>query len=164
MEPDRSWGSEEIMTDEKAKSLASILGGDVVSAMPPSRSPGVRLALADGRVALLDELAGATYKSAAAVDAFATDGDDRAHVDALAEWPLWGVNEKWATGLAALIGGEAHQSGGNIWVVLFERYDGRFIVVGDDGAELYDSADHYESYYDGNWPEPGFAYWTETTV
>lgn len=152
------------MTDEKARSLASVLGGEFVTAMPQSGSPGVRLSLVDGRVVLLDELVGATYRYAAAVDAYAADGDDRANVDAAAEWPIWGVNEEWATGLAALIGGEAHQSGGNIWVVLFERPDGRFIVVGDDGAEFYDSADHYESYYDGNWPEPGFAYWTETTV
>ena len=148
------------MTNEKARSLASVLGGQVIAAMPQSRSPGVRLTLADGRVTLLDELGGAIYRSAAAVDAYAADGNDDAHVDAVAEWSLWGVNEEWATRLADLIGGEAHQSGGNIWVVLFQRLDGRFIVVGDDGAEFYESADHYEKYYDGDWPEPGFAYWT----
>lgn len=148
------------MTDEKVRSLAAALGGEVVRAMPQSRSPGVRLTLTDGRVALLDELGGATYKSAASVEAYAIDGDDRAHVDGVAEWPLWGVNEEWATRLAGLIGGEAHQSGGNIWVVLFQRPDGGFIVVGDDGAEVYESAEHYEKYYDGNWSEPGFAYWT----
>jgi hypothetical protein len=150
------------MTDEKARSLASVLGGEVVSAMPQSRSPGVRLTLADGRVALLDELGGATYRSAEAVDAYAADGDDDAHVEAVAEWSLWGVNEEWATRLARLIGGEAHQSGGNIWVVLFQRRDGRFVVVGDDGAELYESADHYEKYYNGDWLEPGYVYWTGT--
>jgi hypothetical protein len=152
------------MTGEKARSLASVLGGEVVAAMPQSRSPGVRLELSDGRVALLDELGGATYRSAAAVDAYAADGDHGSHVDVVTEWPLWGVNEEWATGLASLIGGNAHQSGGNIWVVLFQRRDGRFIVVGDDGAELYDSADHYETYYNGNWPEPGFSYWTGSTT
>lgn len=152
------------MTGEKARSLASVLGGDVVAAMPQSRSPGVRLALADGRVALLDELGGATYRNAAAVDAYAADGDDRAHVDGAAEWSLWGVNEEWATHLAGLIGGEAHQSGGNIWVVLFERSDGRFVVIGDDGAELYDSTVHFEKYYDEDWPEPGYVYWTGTAA
>jgi hypothetical protein len=151
------------MTGEKAKSLSLVLGGEAIAAMPQSRTPGVRVALADGRVALLDELGGATYRNAAAVDAYAADGDDRAHVAAVAEWSLWGVNEEWATGLATLIGGEAHQSGGNIWVVLFERLDGRFIVVGDDGAEIYESAEHYEQYYDKEWPEPEFAYWIETT-
>src|SRR5262245_5893989 len=107
------------MTNEKATSLASVLGGEVVAAMPQSRSPGVRLALADGRVALLDELGGATYRSAAAVDAYATDGDDRAHVEVAAEWSGWGLREEWATQLASLIRGEAYQSRGNIWVVLF---------------------------------------------
>src|SRR4051812_29008971 len=107
------------MTDEKARSLSSVLGGEVVGAMPQSRSPGVRLTLADGGVALLDDLGGATYRSAAAVEAYAADGDDRAHVASVAEWSGWGLNEEWATHLARLIGGEAHQSGGNIWVVLF---------------------------------------------
>ena len=148
------------MTSEKAVSLAAVLGGDVVKAMPQSRSPGVRVTLADGRIALLDELGGATYKNAAAVAAYAADGDDASHVNEIAEWTTWGVNEEWATRLAMLIGGEAYQSGGNIWVVLFKRPDGRFVVIGDDGAELYDSTDHFERYYDKDWPEPGYVYWT----
>jgi hypothetical protein len=152
------------MTNEKAESLASVLGGKVVKAMPQSRSPGVRLALTNGRVALLDDLGGATYRSAAAVDAYATDGDDDAHVEDIAEWSAWGVTEEWATQLARLIGGEAYQSGGNIWVVLYERPDGCFVVVGDDGAELYESADHYDKYYDGDWPEPGYIYWAGSTT
>ena len=49
----------------------------------------------------------------------------------------WGVTEEWARSLAMLLGGEAYQSGGNIWVVLFKRPDGRFVVIGDDGADLY---------------------------
>jgi hypothetical protein len=149
------------MTNEKARLLTSVLGGEVVAAMPQSRSPGVRLALADGRVALLDELGGATYRSAAAVDAYAADGDDRAHVVASAEWPAWGVNEEWATQLSSLIGAEAHQSGGNIWVVLFERPDGRLVVIGDDGADIYQSADHYERYYEAGQPEPDYVYWSD---
>jgi hypothetical protein len=153
-----------IMTNAKASSLASILGGEVFGTMPQSRSPGVRLALADGRVALLDELGGATYRTAAAVDAYATDGDDRAHVEVVAEWSGWGITEEWATQLARLIGGEAYQSGGNIWVVLFERSDGCFVVVGDDGADLYESADHYERYYDEDWPEPEHVFWAGTAA
>jgi hypothetical protein len=152
------------MTDEKARTLATVLGGEVVRAMPQSRSPGVRLELSDGRVALLDELGGATYRSAAAVDAYAADGNDDTHVDEVGEWSGWGVNEEWATRLACLIGGEAHQSGGNIWVVLFERADGRFIVIGDDGADLYESAEHYEQYYEGDWPEPNFVYWEDSAT
>lgn len=150
------------MTSEKAESLAAVLGGEVVKAMPQSRSPGVRLTLADGRLALLDELGGATYKSAADLDAYGADGDDGAHVDEIAEWAAWGVNEDWATRLAMLIDGEAYQSGGNIWVVLFKRPDGCLVVVGDDGAELYESTDHFESYYDGEWPEPRYVYWVGT--
>jgi hypothetical protein len=153
-----------IMTNEKAKMLASVLGGEVVAAMPQSRSPGVRLTLADGRVALLDELGGATYRGAASVAAYAVGGDDDAHVEAVAEWPHWGVTEEWTQPLANLLGGEAYQSGGNIWVVLFERPDGRFVVIGDDGADIYQSADLYERYYEAGQPGPEFVYWTASAA
>jgi hypothetical protein len=152
------------MTNEKAISLASCLGGEVVKVMPQSRSPGVRLALASGRVALLDELGGATFKSADAVDAYGTDGNDVEHVDTVAEWSGWGVTEAWATRLARLIGGEAYQSGGNIWVVLFERSDGHLVVVGDDGAEIYESNEQFERYYDEDGPEPEYVNWTVATT
>jgi len=69
-----------------------------------------------------------------------------------------------ARALAGLIGGEAYQSGGNIWVILYPRKDGKFIVVGLDGADIYDSAAHYERYYDGDWPEPEFVYWVDSAT
>src|SRR5262245_22611188 len=144
------------MTTEKAEVLATILGGEVERLMPESRSPGVRLTLPDGQVALIDEHGGETFRSAADRNAYAQDGDERAHIAESAEWTDWGPSELWASGLARLIGGEAYQSGGNIWVVLYPRPDGRFIVVGDDGAEIYESAEHYERYYDGDRPEPEF--------
>jgi hypothetical protein len=105
------------------------------------------------------ELSGATYRNDAAADAYATDGDDRAHVAAVAEWSEWGVNEEWARSLARLIGGDPYQSGGNIWVVLFRRPDGRFVVIGEDGVDIYESADHYDRYYEAGQPEPDCVTW-----
>ena len=110
---------------------------------------------------MIDTHGGETFKSAADMDAYFVDGDHLEHIVTSVEWTDWGLTESWATGLAKLIGGEAHQSGGNIWVVLFPRADGKFIVVGLDGADIYESADHYEGYYNGDWPEPGFLYWED---
>jgi hypothetical protein len=151
---------EDNMTSSKAMVLASVLGGEVEATMPQSRMPGVRLSLPDGRVCMIDERGGATYRSDADLEAYSIDGDDRTHVAIAAEWPRWGLSEEWARPLASLIGGEAYQSGGNIWVVLFDRPDGRYVVVGDDGAELYESAAHYERYYERTSPEPAYVYWT----
>jgi hypothetical protein len=46
-------------------------------------------------------------------------------------------------------------------VALFQRSDGRFVVVGDDGADIYESADHYERYYEAGQPEADYVYWTD---
>jgi hypothetical protein len=149
------------MTERKARELASALGGEVERIMPQSRMPGVRLKLADGRVSMIDEHGGETFKSDADMSAYTIDGDHRAHVVESAEWMNWGVSEPWATKLACLIGGEAYQSGGNIWIVHYARPDGRFVVVGDDGADIYQSEEHYEGYYDKSWPEPEYAVWND---
>ncbi len=82
-------------------------------------------------------------------------------IAASAEGMQRGVSEMWASKLAALIGGEAYQTGVNIWLVLFRRPDGRFIVTENDGAEPYRSAEHFERYYDKDWPEPECFYWSE---
>jgi hypothetical protein len=149
------------MTEKKAKVLASALCGQVERIMPQSRMPGVRLVLPDGRLAMIDDHGGETLWSEDDLVAYGADGDDRSHITASAEWPSWGLSETWARNLASLIGGEAHQSGGNIWVVLLQRADGRFPVVGDDGVDLYQSAEHYQRYYESDWPEPEYAVWSD---
>jgi hypothetical protein len=148
------------MTEQAAKTLAAVIGGDAVFPMPGSRTWGVLATCPDGRFVALEDGAGWAYRNRAAYDAWQASGDDSGLV-ASEEWPHWGTEEGWARSLSRLLGGEAHQSGGNIWVVLFSRGDGRFVVVGDDGAELYQSTDHYERYYDQSWPEPDYVYWTD---
>jgi hypothetical protein len=148
------------MTERTARALADMLIGQATWPMPCTRAWGVSLDRLDGRFVVLEDHAGWVYRDRAAYDAYHRDGDPDAIVDS-AEWGEWGVRESWAAPLARLIGGEAHQSGGNIWVVLYRRPDGRFIVLGDDGAEIYESAEHYERYYDGDRPEPGFVYWSD---
>ena len=53
------------MTEKAAVSLATALGCEVERTMPQSRMAGVRLMLADGRVAMIDTHGGETFKSAA---------------------------------------------------------------------------------------------------
>jgi hypothetical protein len=142
------------MKTAKATALASALGGEVVAAMPQSRLPGVSITKPDGQYLLFDEDAGAIYRDEAAC----WPGDGAGVLDAW-EWGDWGVTEDWATGLAALIGGEAWQSGGNIWVVLYQCPDGRFVVIGVDGADIYQSKDRFERYYEGGEPEPERVSW-----
>jgi hypothetical protein len=150
------------MTELKARTLAAALGGEVVNTMPQSRMPGVALTRSDGKYALIEEDAGAVYfDEHACWVGYHTLGDDARGVVDAEEWGDWGVTESWATGLAALVGAEAHQSGGNIWVVLFQRPDGRFAVIGDTGCEVYQSRNHYERYYEGQQEEPERVYWDQ---
>jgi hypothetical protein len=146
------------MTERTAKELAAALGGDAVFPMPGSRTWGVLATCPDGRFVAIEDGSGWAYRDRAAYEAWQASGDDSGVV-AAGEWPHWGVEEGWARSLAGLLGGEPHQSGGNIWVVLFQRSDGRFIVVGDDGADIYQSADHYERYYEAGQPEPEYVCW-----
>ncbi len=61
-------------------------------------------------------------------------------------WESWGTGRDWATGFVDLLGpgAEAHQSGGNVWVVLYQNPDGRFVVFGDCGGEVYPCREDYE--------------------
>lgn len=52
------------MTEKAAESLATALGGEVKRTTPQFRMDGVRLRLADGRVAMIDTYGGETFKSA----------------------------------------------------------------------------------------------------
>lgn len=73
------------MTSEKSRVLESILGGTRERIVPQSCAPGVRLTLANGRVTLLDEVGGATYKSALALASYAAHDDDKIHGKDIAE-------------------------------------------------------------------------------
>ena len=42
------------------------------------------------------------------------------------------MDEKQATAIADSLGGEAWQSGGEIWLVLKERADGKLVVISDE--------------------------------
>jgi hypothetical protein len=148
------------MNEKTARSLANALGSDAVYPMPGSRSWGVTLERPDGRLVAIEDGAGWLYRDRKGYDDYHETGDDGSVIDSR-EWSSWGVTGEWSRGLAALLGGEAYQSGGNIWVVLYQRADGRFIVIGVDGADLYRSAEHYEGYYEGGQPEPDYVYWDE---
>lgn len=54
------------------------------------------------------------------------------------------MNQKQAEALAAIIGGEAWQSGGGIWLVTRQRGDGHLIVFSDDAVCEYESEEAFE--------------------
>lgn len=147
------------MTEQAAKSMATVIGGDAVFPMPGSRAWGVLATCPDGRLVVVEDGAGWAYRDRAAYEAWQSGGDESGLI-ASGEWPQWGITEEWAAALANVLGGEAYQSGGNIWVVLYRRPDGRFAVIGDDGADIYHSAEHYERYYEAGQPEPECVTWS----
>lgn len=50
-----------------------------------------------------------------------------------------GLNEKTAEQVAKVLGGEAWQSGGGIWLVLLRRKDGALVVISDEVIGEYSS-------------------------
>lgn len=123
------------MIENKAYALAVMLGGDMML-MPNRGGHAVGLTKLDGRYALFQDTRGAIY---ADEDACLSNPDGECSGS---EWSGWGAGESWAVGLATLIGGQAHR-GGDAWVVLFQRSDGRFAVIGVEQVELYQSREHY---------------------
>lgn len=52
------------------------------------------------------------------------------------------MDEAKATALAELLGGETWQSGGDIWLVILKRSDGRIVAISDElVAEYADETD-----------------------
>ena len=49
------------------------------------------------------------------------------------------MTEKEAQAVAEALGGETWQSGGDVWLVLFRRSDGKVAVVSDESVCEYDS-------------------------
>jgi hypothetical protein len=54
------------------------------------------------------------------------------------------VNEEQAKAVAEAVGGEPWQSGGDIWLVLSRRTDGKLVVISDEVVCLYDSEAAFE--------------------
>lgn len=71
------------------------------------------------------------------------------------------MNESQALCIAKAIGGTAFHTGGNIWVVHFNRPDGKLVEIGDgpDGelsALVFTNHEHRERYSDGGGPLPEY--------
>lgn len=47
------------------------------------------------------------------------------------------MNEQQAQVVAEIIGGEPWQNGGDIWLVMLRRNDGKLVVISDDTICLY---------------------------
>ena len=147
------------MKESKAAILAEALGGDLVPALPRSCQPGVLVRLGDGRVAVIDELGGETFSSLSGMDAFLRHGDQRP-ILASVEWSRWDCSADWALGLGRLLGSrERWHSGDDTWLVLFERADGLFAVIGEGGVDVYQGRRHWVAYGDGDDREPRFLGW-----
>ena len=54
------------------------------------------------------------------------------------------MNQKQSQTLAQLVGGYAWQSGGGIWLVLLERWDGALVVFSGDAICEYPSQEAFE--------------------
>ena len=54
------------------------------------------------------------------------------------------MNEEQARAVAEAAGGETWQSGGNIWLVLCRRSDGKLVVLSDEAVSLYENDEAFE--------------------
>ncbi len=54
------------------------------------------------------------------------------------------MNESQATAVAEALSGEAWQSGGDIWLVLLRRMDGKLSVISDEVVCEYDDEKRFE--------------------
>lgn len=54
------------------------------------------------------------------------------------------MNESQATAVAEALSGEAWQSGGDIWLVLLRRTDGKLTVISDEVICEYENEESFE--------------------
>jgi hypothetical protein len=54
------------------------------------------------------------------------------------------MDEKQATAIAEALGGEAWQSGGDIWLVLMHRQDGHLVVISDEIVCEYENQEAFD--------------------
>lgn len=55
------------------------------------------------------------------------------------------MDEIQAARIAEILGGEAWQSGGDIWLVVIRRKDGHLVVISDEVICEYESEDAFEN-------------------
>ncbi len=55
------------------------------------------------------------------------------------------MDEEQATQIASALGGEAWNSGGDYWLVLFRRSDGKLVVISDEIICEYDDEGAFEN-------------------
>lgn len=133
------------MTEQTAKGLAETIGGEAVRLMPSTREWGVSLSFPSGEFAMIEDHAGCVYRDRAAFNAWQSDGDDSGAVRA-AEWGEWGDSFEWASSLASVLGSDRFwHSGGGIWLVFFDRADGRFAVIGSESGGVYASYEEFDA-------------------
>ena len=54
------------------------------------------------------------------------------------------MNKRAAEAVAKALRGRTWQSGGDIWLVLFDRADGHLVVISDDSVNEYESEADFE--------------------
>ena len=54
------------------------------------------------------------------------------------------MDEQQATIVAEALGGTPWQSGGDVWLVVLERADGKVVVISDEAVGEYESTDAVE--------------------
>jgi len=54
------------------------------------------------------------------------------------------VDARQAEAVAQAFGGEAWQSGGQIWLVLLRRSDGRLVVISDEAVCEYENREAFD--------------------
>jgi hypothetical protein len=133
------------MTQQAARSLAVVLGGEAMFPMPGNRAWGVVTARTDGKLAVIEDDSGWVYRDREAYEAHQLDGGPDALLDAQ-EWGEWDDGEDWARGLSTVLGSEEYwHSGGGIWLVFYTRPDGRFAVIGAESGSVYDSREQFDA-------------------
>lgn len=133
------------MTEQAARSLAAVLGGETIFPAPSSRSWGVVAPRSDGRTAVIEDHAGWVYRDRKAYEAYQKTGDDRNVTDAQ-EWGDWNGTEEWSRGLSFVLGSKEYwHSGGGIWLAFCERLDGQFTVIGSESGVVYASREDFET-------------------
>jgi hypothetical protein len=55
------------------------------------------------------------------------------------------MSEKQAQAIAKALGGQAWQSGGGIWLVVFHREDGRVVAISEEVVCEYENEEAFDS-------------------
>lgn len=54
------------------------------------------------------------------------------------------MNEEQANAVAEALGGSAWNSGGDIWLVRFEKPDGKLVILSDEAVSEYKSEEAFD--------------------